>query len=36
VGVRVWLRIELSGRVVDAIALVNTGYEGDVPEVLVP
>ena len=35
-GVRVRLRIEYGNSSVDVIALVNTGYETDVPEVLVP
>ncbi len=33
-GVRV--RIEFRGRSTETIPLVNTGFEGDVPEVLVP
>jgi predicted aspartyl protease len=36
VGVRVKVRIKYGGRSVDLIALVNTGYETDVPEILVP
>jgi len=35
-GVRVRLRIEYGNSSIDVIALVNTGYETDVPEVLVP
>lgn len=35
-GVRVKVRIKYGGRSVDLIALVNTGYETDVPEILVP
>jgi len=36
VGVRVKVRIKYGGRSVDLIALVNTGYETDVPEILIP
>jgi predicted aspartyl protease len=36
VGVRVRVRIKYSGKSVDLIALVNTGYETDVPEILIP
>ncbi|RLF20699.1 MAG: hypothetical protein DRN15_10765 [Thermoprotei archaeon] len=35
-GVRVKVRIEHKGHYVDVVALVNTGFEGDVPEVLIP
>ena len=35
-GVRVRIRIEFRDRSLMTIALVNTGFEGDVPEVLVP
>lgn len=35
-GVRVRIRIEFRDRSLVTIALVNTGFEGDVPEVLVP
>ena len=35
-GVRVKVRIKYGGRSVDLIALVNTGYETDVPEILIP
>ncbi|MCX8205031.1 MAG: hypothetical protein N3H31_05220 [Candidatus Nezhaarchaeota archaeon] len=33
---RVRLKIALSGRSVEAVALVNTGFEGDAPELLIP
>jgi predicted aspartyl protease len=36
VGVRVKVRIKYGGKSVDLIALVNTGYETDVPEILIP
>jgi len=36
VGVRVKVRVKYSGKSVDLIALVNTGYETDVPEILIP
>jgi predicted aspartyl protease len=36
VGVRVKVRIKCGGKSVDLIALVNTGYETDVPEILIP
>jgi len=36
VGVRVKVRIKYGGRSVDLVALVNTGYETDVPEILIP
>jgi len=36
VGVRVRVRIESSGRQLVATALLNTGYESDAPEVLLP
>ena len=35
-GVRVRIRIEFKDRSLMTIALVNTGFEGDVPEVLIP
>ena len=35
-GVRVKVRVKYSGKSVDLIALVNTGYETDVPEILIP
>jgi len=35
-GVRVRVRIRYGNSVVDTVALVNTGYETDVPEILVP
>jgi hypothetical protein len=35
-GVRVRVRIKYKGASLDLIALVNTGYETDVPEILVP
>ncbi len=35
-GVRVRLRIGFGGSSVLVVALVNTGFEGDVPEVLIP
>lgn len=35
-GVRVRVEIEYGGSRVTIIALVNTGFEGDVPEVLIP
>ena len=35
-GVRVKVRIKYSGKSVDLVALVNTGYETDVPEILIP
>lgn len=35
-GVRVKVEIEYGGRGVATVALVNTGFEGDVPEILVP
>jgi predicted aspartyl protease len=36
VGVRVKVRVKYGGRSVDLIALVSTGYETDVPEILIP
>jgi hypothetical protein len=36
VGVRVKLRVRVGGRVVEAIALANSGYETDEPQLLVP
>jgi len=36
VGVRVRVRIESGGRQLVATALLNTGYESDAPEVLLP
>jgi hypothetical protein len=36
VGVRVKIRIRYANSLVDVIDLVNTGYETDIPEVLVP
>jgi len=35
-GVRVRLRVEYGGVVAEVVALVNTGYETDVPELLIP
>lgn len=35
-GVRVRVEIEYRGRKVSAIGLLNTGYESDVPEIIVP
>ncbi len=35
-GVRVRVRIGFGGKSVEAVALLNTGFEGDVPEILVP
>jgi len=35
-GVRVKVRVNYRGASLDLIALVNTGYETDVPEILVP
>ena len=35
-GVRVRIRIEYENKSVETIALVNTGFEGDAPEVLIP
>jgi predicted aspartyl protease len=35
-GVRVRVRIEYRGASLDLVALVNTGYETDVPEILIP
>ena len=35
-GVRVKVRIKYRGASLDLVALVNTGYETDVPEILVP
>jgi predicted aspartyl protease len=35
-GVRVKVKIKYKGASLDLIALVNTGYETDVPEILVP
>jgi hypothetical protein len=32
----VGVRVKYSGKSVDLIALVNTGYETDVPEILIP
>jgi len=36
VGVRVRVRLRYGSSSVDLVALVNTGYETDVPEILVP
>jgi predicted aspartyl protease len=36
VGVRVKVEIEYCGKRVVVTALVNTGFEGDVPEILIP
>jgi hypothetical protein len=36
VGVRVKVRVKYGGASLDLAALVNTGYETDVPELLVP
>jgi predicted aspartyl protease len=36
VGVRVKVRIKYGGKSVDLVALVSTGYETDVPEILIP
>jgi hypothetical protein len=36
VGVRVKLRVTLGGRAVEAVALANTGFETDEPQLLVP
>jgi len=36
VGVRVKVRVKYSGKSVDLIALVSTGYETDIPEILIP
>jgi hypothetical protein len=35
-GVRVKLRIVVGGRVVEAVALANTGFETDEPQLLIP
>jgi predicted aspartyl protease len=35
-GVRVRVRVRYRGASLDLVALVNTGYETDVPEILVP
>ena len=35
-GVRVKVRVRYRGASLDLVALVNTGYEADVPEILVP
>ena len=35
-GVRVKIRIRYANNLVDVIGLVNTGYETDIPEVLIP
>jgi predicted aspartyl protease len=35
-GVRVRVRIKYGDAALDLVALVNTGYETDVPEILVP
>ena len=35
-GVRVKVGIEYKGNVVNVTALVSTGYEGDVAEILIP
>jgi hypothetical protein len=35
-GVRVRVRVRYGGASLDLVALVNTGYETDVPELLVP
>ena len=35
-GVRVKVRVKYSGKSVDLIALVSTGYETDIPEILIP
>lgn len=35
-GVRVKVEVEYGGKRVAAVALVNTGFEGDVPEILIP
>jgi hypothetical protein len=35
-GVRVKLRVTLGGRAVEAVALANTGFETDEPQLLVP
>jgi len=36
VGVRVRVRVSYGNEFVDLVALVNTGYETDVPEILIP
>jgi hypothetical protein len=36
VGVRIRVRIGYGNSSADTIALVNTGYETDVPEILIP
>jgi len=36
VGVRVKIRIRYANSLVDVIGLVNTGYETDISEVLIP
>ena len=35
-AVRVRLRVRVSGRALDVVALVNSGFEADEPQLLVP
>ena len=35
-AVRVRLRVEVGGRVREVVALVNSGYEADTPQLMIP